>query len=94
MVLVTGCSNLLFTFDLVRKCHFVFLMKAQITRKWIELFRPLYMHFARTRVEDTSKRFKTNEDIFRNERCKVTFGVKYLYNTIKCMLLIKTQKRR
>ena len=32
--------------------NFVFLMKAQITRKWIKLCRPFYMHYARTRVGD------------------------------------------
>ena len=33
--------------------NFVLLMKAQITRIWIKLHRPLYMHYARTRVGDT-----------------------------------------
>ena len=23
--------------------------------------------------------FKTNEDIFKNEKCKVTYGVEYIY---------------
>ena len=55
--------------------YFVLLMKAQITRKWIKLYRPFYMHYARTH----SNRFKTNEDLSRNEKCKVTFGVKYMY---------------
>ena len=33
--------------------NFVHLMKSQITRKWIKLCRPLFMHYARTRVGDT-----------------------------------------
>ena len=33
--------------------NFKLLMKAQITREWIELYRPLYMHYARTLVGDT-----------------------------------------
>ena len=53
MVLDTACSNLLSTFDSARKCHFLLLIKAQITREWIKLHRPLYMHYARTRVRDT-----------------------------------------
>ena len=32
---------------------FVLLLKAQITRKWIKLYRPFYMHYARTRVGNT-----------------------------------------
>ena len=33
--------------------NFMFLMQAQITRKWIKLYRPLYVHYARIRVGDT-----------------------------------------
>ena len=33
--------------------NFVFLMKTQITRTWIKLYRPFYMLYARTRVGDT-----------------------------------------
>ena len=57
MVLGTACSNLLSTFDLVRKCQLIVLMKAQITRKWIKLFRPLYVHYARAVLQ-----FKSNND--------------------------------
>ena len=32
---------------------FVLLMKVRITRKWIKFYRPIYMHYARTRVGDT-----------------------------------------
>ena len=32
---------------------FVFLMKVQITRLWIKLHRPLYMHYVRTPVGHT-----------------------------------------
>ena len=53
MVLDTACSNLLSTFDSARKCHFLLLIKAQITREWIKLNRPLYMHYVWTRVRDT-----------------------------------------
>ena len=40
------------------------------------------MHYARmcwrhTPI-DALLQFKTNENIFRNEKCKVTFGVKYI----------------
>ena len=59
--------------------NFVILRKAQITRKWIKLYRPFNMHCARTRVGDTLLQFKWNEDLFRDEKCKVTFGVKYNY---------------
>ena len=53
---------------------FVLLMKAQITRMWIKLHRPLYMHYVWTLVGHTllkilcynSKRIKK---IFRNEKC-------------------------
>ena len=31
----------------------VLLMKVQITRKWIKIHWPLYMHYAQTRVGDT-----------------------------------------
>ena len=33
--------------------NFVLFMKAQITRMWIELHRPFYMHYAWTRIGDT-----------------------------------------
>ena len=33
--------------------NIVLLIKAQITRMWIKLHRPLYMHYARTLVGDT-----------------------------------------
>ena len=44
-------------------------------------FNRLYMHYAWTRVGDTPidtlLQFKTNEYLFRNEKCIVTFDVKY-----------------
>ena len=58
------------------------LMKAQITRKRIKLSTALHELFSDTYWThtpiDALFQFKTNEDrcIFRNEKCKVTFGVK------------------
>ena len=82
MVIGRACSNLLSTFDLVRKCQIWAFNKTQITRTWINLYRPLDMHYMRTHVGDTLKLivcvlFKTNENTFRNEKCKVTFGFEY-----------------
>ena len=55
-------------------------MEAQITRKWIKLYQPFYMHYARTRdLIDALLQFKPNKDLFRNEKCKVTFAVKYSF---------------
>ena len=36
-----------------KNVNFVLLIKAQITRKWIELYQPFYKQYARTRVVDT-----------------------------------------
>ena len=55
------------------------LMKPQVNRVWIKFHRSLYMPYAWTRVGDTLDTLlqsEKNEDIFRNEKCKVSFGVK------------------
>ena len=34
---------------------------------------------------DALLQFKTNEDLFRNEMCKVTFGVKYTFGYLQIL---------
>ena len=45
---------------------------------WIKFHRSLYMPYAWTRVGDTLDTLlqsEKNEDIFRDKKCKVSFGV-------------------
>ena len=57
-----------------------FLLKAQITRMWIKTALHVFCSdtcWGQTPI-DASLQFKANRNIFRNERCKVTFGVEYI----------------
>ena len=62
MVIYTACLNLLSTFDFVRKCRFLLLMKAQITRKWIS-YIDRFTCIKDTPI-DTLSQFNTKEYLF------------------------------
>ena len=52
---------------------FVFSMKAQVTRKRINLYKLFFMNYIRASVGN-SLQFITSIDLFGIERCKITFG--------------------
>ena len=61
---------------------FVFLVKAQITRKRINLPSSFFMNYARASVRNSLQYFiwlkiKNSKGIFDRFKCKVTFGVTY-----------------
>ena len=83
MVLDTACSNLLSPLDLVRKCQFCAFNEntdnSQVDKVISAVLHALCSDTCwRHTPIDALSQFKTNEDLFRNEKCKVTFGVKYI----------------
>ena len=81
MVLDTACSNFLYPFDLVRKCQFCAFNKStdnlQVDKVISAVLHALCSDTCwRHTAIDALSQFKTNEDLFRYEKCKVTFGVK------------------
>ena len=60
--------------------NFVLLMKAQITRKCIKLYRSFYMHNARTRVGDALQEMFC----YNSKRMKIYLGMK----SVKLLLVL------
>ena len=86
MALGKACSNLS-TFDLVRKCQFCAFNEStdnsQADQIALTALHALCSDTCRKCTPlDTLLQFKTNEDLFRNEKCKVTFGFEYTTKTI------------
>ena len=82
MILKIACSNLRSTYTFLRKAGFVFLMKAQVTRKSINLHELLFLNYVSTNTHCIFKmlNIKSSINIFGIEKCKVTFGLKYIRN--------------
>ena len=62
---------------------FVFLMKAQITRKKINLTKLFFVNEVRVGTSNSYQyliwlKSKNSKDIFGSSKCKVTFGFKYM----------------
>ena len=83
MGLGTMCSNFLSTFDLVRKCQFCAFNK-NTDNSHVDLVTSTAAHALcsdtcwRRSPIDTLLQFKTNKNILRNEKCKITFGFEYI----------------
>ena len=73
--------------------YFVFLMKAQVTRKR-DILHKLFFH--ELCVEKCWKlmamfhffKIRTSIDIFKNEKCKVTFGLEYIISLNICFISV------
>ena len=66
---------------------FVLLMKAQITRKKINLPKLFFVNWVRAGTRSSLQylilvKLKNSKDIIDSSKCKVTFGFKYIFNTI------------
>ena len=78
------CSNLLASFDLVRKCLFC-VFNESTDNSQVDQVISTALHALcsstcwRHTPIDALLQFETNENIFKNKKCKVTFGVKYIF---------------
>ena len=56
-----------------------FLIKAQVTRKRINLHKSFFMNYGRASVGIFNfLKIRTSIDIFSTKKCKITFGLKYI----------------
>ena len=82
MTFKTGCLNSCSTKMMLENADVVFLMKAQVTRKRVILHKSFFMNYAWGKCWKLMAMFhllkiRTSIDIFKNEKCKVTFGLVY-----------------
>ena len=71
----------------MENADFVFLMKAQVTRKRIILHKSFFHELCLGNCWELMAMFhllknRTSINIFSNEKCKVTFGLKYIIQEV------------
>ena len=64
---------------MLENADFMILMKAQVTRKRFVLHKSLFMNYACKSVGNMTMfhllKIRTSIDIFKNKKCKVTYGL-------------------
>ena len=67
-------------------------MKAQITRKKVNLPKLFFVNSVRAGTSNSLQNIKNSKDIFGSSKCKVTFGFEYIFLT--CAVTVSMEKSR